>query len=363
MRFVKMPCISVENNLMFYYIRIIVISIVLLTVGCITPLTSKRLIPCIKFARGIPQNKVSFPSCNSLNSENSCLTCTEYKVKSGDTFYSLYCTKTTRMVSYNEFIELNNHIKNINSLEPGDSLYFPVKKTALKSEKNNVLSFMEKEYIKLDGSKFLLYIAKINPAQYKVHMYYGKGITIEDIKKSQKTVAAINGGFFAPGEDFHPIGLLISRGKKINPLTDYWDNSGIFYITTDPKDPYGICKKECFYDTDVTEALQSFPILIWNKKPYKEYKDREEASRSAIGLDSKGNILLIATESTISGGLTLNEFARAISTAEWDCERALNLDGGSSTQMYIKGKLSLHSTAGLIGHDRVSNFIVVQRER
>jgi exopolysaccharide biosynthesis protein len=350
---------------MFYFTRFILIILILFTAGCVSSFDKTSLFNGIAFTKNILQKNLSFSYYNLVkpgNRENVC-SMIKYKVKPGDTFYSIYCENTTRMFSYDEFISLNGHIKNVDTIEPGDSVYLPaglknIKKDVSTLQPGEKLPLVKKEFKKSTGAKFLIYMVKINPLKYKISLYHNKGITVEDIKKDRKVIAAINGGFFAPGENFSPIGLLMSKGKKINPLTDYWDYSGVFYITSAQSDPYGICKKESFYDTDVTEAIQSFPILVWNGSVYKEYKDREEASRSAIAIDKDGNILLIATESTISGGLTLNEFAFAINSMNWNCQKALNLDGGSSTQMYVKDLLTLHSTAGIIGQDKVSNFIV-----
>ncbi len=346
---------------MFYVTRFTLLIVIVFITGCVSSFNKTSLHNAVDFTGHI-LNK-NFSSYNLLKQANTGMSFVKYKVKPGDTFYSIYCANTTRMISYDEFISMNGHIKNVDTIEPGDSVYLPaglknIKKNFSKSHLSGTIPVVKKEFKKSTGVGFLIYMVKINPVKYNIHLYHNKGITVDDVKKDRKVVAAINGGFFAPGEDFSPIGLFMSKGKKINPLTDYWDYSGVFYLTSDESDPYGICTKESFYDTDVTEALQSFPILIWNGHVYKEYKDREEASRSAIGLDRDGNILLIATESTISGGLTLNEFAGAIYSMNWNCEKALNLDGGSSTQLYVKDLLTLHSAAGIIGQDRVSNFIV-----
>ncbi len=304
--------------------------------------------------------KEKIPSGSLENTD----TYSEYRVKQGDTFYSIYCNKGSRMVSYDEFLKINSHIKNVNLIEPGDPVYFPrIEKTptATGNTGGEDLALIKTEYKKSDGSGILIYMLKINPAIYSMEVYYGneKGLTVEDIKKDPETVAAINGGFFAPGQDFHPIGLLRSKEKEINPVTDYWSSSGVFYITTDLLDPYGICTKESYYNSDVTEAIQSFPLLLWDGEP-KKYADKEEASRSAIGVDEEGNIILAATESRIAGGLTFNEFAEALAGSGWNIKRALNLDGGTSTQMYVRGNLTLHSAGIILGEDKVSNFLIVK---
>lgn len=360
---------SVRNNLMKNLKVIIPISLIFLfTTGCIYHFNIDKagILKAINFAK----DKVLKQKLNITTAEyyakNSCF---EYIVKPGDTFYSIYCKKGSRIVTYDEFIELNSHIKDINSITPGEAVYFPSidsgKSEEHKEQKTPVkIPLSKTTCVKKDGSEIIIHMAKIDPHLYNMEIYYGNksGLTIDNFKKDDKIRAAINGGFFSPGDDYFPIGLLINKGKKLNTGTDLWSNSGIFYITTDPFDPYGICTGEDFYETDVKEALQSFPLLLWNGKPCEKYEDKEEASRSAIGTDMKGNILLIATESRITGGLTINEFSEALSLTDWNIHKALNLDGGSSTQFYVKNLLSIKSKAGFLGEDKVSNFIVVREK-
>lgn len=231
-----------------------------------------------------------------------------------------------------------------------------VSSISLGKEEN--LTLTKINHKKEDGTKVKIYLVKINPEIFNLEIYYGnnEGITIEDIKKGKDVEGAINCGFFQ--DPFLPVGLLISGGKTINPLDTYWEHTGVFYITTDPSDPLGICTKDVFYDTDVTEAVQSFPLLVWDGEPYVKYRDEDEAARSAVALDGEGKIILIATEE----GITLYEFSRVLSNPEWNLKRALNLDGGSSTQMYLKGKLSLYGSSGLFRDNRVSNFLLIKRK-
>ena len=219
------------------------------------------------------------------------------------------------------------------------------------------ISLTKEVYKKSDGKELVIHLVKINPDKSQIYIYYGnnEGLTIEDlIEKEEGIEAAINCGFFQ--DPFLPVGLLISGEKKITPLDSYWDHTGIFYITKDPYDPYGICTKDIFYDTDVMEAVQSFPILVWNSEPYVQYKDTKNAARSAIGIDEEGNIVLIAT----NYGITLYEFSRLLS--RWNYKRALNLDGGSSTQLYFKDRLIFYGSTGIFKDNRVSNFLVVKKK-
>lgn len=64
----------------------------------------------------------------------------------------------------------------------------------------------------------------------------------------------------------------------------------------------------------------------------------EKASRSAIAQTVDGSILLVATHNRVNGtGLTLTEFAQLLQ--QMGTVNALNLDGGSSTSLYLGGQV------------------------
>jgi exopolysaccharide biosynthesis protein len=61
-------------------------------------------------------------------------------------------------------------------------------------------------------------------------------------------------------------------------------------------------------------------------------------------VDNQGRILLVAAHNRIGGlGATLSEFAQLLQ--KMGAVSALNLDGGSSTQMYLGGEIIDRSPA------------------
>jgi hypothetical protein len=70
----------------------------------------------------------------------------------------------------------------------------------------------------------------------------------------------------------------------------------------------------------------------------------QKASRSAIAVNKKGEVMLVAVHNRIGGpGPTLHEFARIL--LQMGAVSALNLDGGSSTQIYLGGEIIDRSAA------------------
>jgi hypothetical protein len=81
--------------------------------------------------------------------------------------------------------------------------------------------------------------------------------------------------------------------------------------------------------------------------------------RSAAGITRDGRLLLVTVDGRhpgVSVGMTLPELARLMSRL--GAVQAMNLDGGSSTQMAIYGKTVNQPSAGRVG---VSNSLIVRR--
>lgn len=94
------------------------------------------------------------------------------------------------------------------------------------------------------------------------------------------------------------------------------------------------------------------PLLLLNRQivfngegeKFSKAFNTQKASRSAIAVDNQGRILLVAVHNRVGGlGATLSEFAQLLQ--KMGAVSALNLDGGSSTQMYLGGEIIDRSPA------------------
>jgi Phosphodiester glycosidase len=94
------------------------------------------------------------------------------------------------------------------------------------------------------------------------------------------------------------------------------------------------------------------PLLLLNRQivlngeveKFSKAFNTQKASRSAIAVDNQGRILLVAVHNRVGGlGATLSEFAQLLQ--KMGAISALNLDGGSSTQMYLGGEIIDRSPA------------------
>ena len=180
-----------------------------------------------------------------------------------------------------------------------------------------------------------LHALRINPTLYRLNV-----ITAQDIQrkagfastyaKASKAWIAINGGFF--NLDYEPLGLRINEGKILTPvkLISWW---GIF--TVQNKKPNIMAVNEYKADNQIDFAIQAGPrLLIDGKVP--KLKDTAN-TRSALCINHTDQIIMVVTEHL---PLTTTALANILRTTETEgglnCENALNLDGGHSSQIYAK---------------------------
>jgi uncharacterized protein YigE (DUF2233 family) len=184
---------------------------------------------------------------------------------------------------------------------------------------------------KLDGPGESLYLLRIDPALYRFDVSYSPGQprSLAQWQADTGALIVVNGGFFT--ETYDATGLVIVAGQPSG--TSYADFGGMLAITAAgpqlrwlPEQPYDPSEP-------LMAGLQSFPMLIrpggiWG---YTE-KDEVAARRTAVGQDWQGRIVFVIAS---TGTLTLYELARYLAESDLELERALNLDGGASSGIFV----------------------------
>ena len=150
--------------------------------------------------------------------------------------------------------------------------------------------------------------------------------TVDQYAKLKQALIAINGGFFDAA--YHPLGLRIRSHQQISPLKaiSWW---GIFY--TERTHPTITSSRQFHLSESIDFAVQSGPRLLINSKipPLKP----GQAERTALGITKEGQLIIIVTE---HAALSTTELAQLMKSKRLNCVQALNLDGGSSSQLYAK---------------------------
>lgn len=147
-------------------------------------------------------------------------------------------------------------------------------------------------------------------------------------------VAGVNGGFF--GVDFKALGGVHENGKMISPVANssrkgltssvIWSGAGGIHIV----------RRESFKaGPEVRQAIQTGPMLVSCGATVPGLSREKPRPRSFVLTDWKGS-WMIGTSSSVS----LAELAEILASpgvmTEFRVDRAINLDGGSSTGFYFK---------------------------
>lgn len=188
----------------------------------------------------------------------------------------------------------------------------------------------------IEGSQSSLHLLKIRLKQNRLGLLRAAdsprfGVEAGDGKRRARlktlmanspALAAINASFFTP--EGQAMGLVIQNGVTLNPLRQTaW---GIFQLVVGR--PSIIHTSQYKSEAKRSLAIQSGPrLVIRGKTP--QFRDSSIAPRSGVCVTKQGQVILAATHALI----TLQQFANALKA---HCPNALNLDGGSSTQMYVK---------------------------
>ncbi|NBC13956.1 MAG: phosphodiester glycosidase family protein [Gammaproteobacteria bacterium] len=144
-------------------------------------------------------------------------------------------------------------------------------------------------------------------------------------------VAGVNGGFFHP--DWRPLGLVIAGARRINRFETSALLSGVVY--SDARGTH-IERRARFRDhTGIEALLQTGPYLVEHGRAVRGLSQVNPRRRTFIATDWRGHWALGATTTQ----LTLADLAEVLSSpgtlTPWSVERAINLDGGSSTGFFF----------------------------
>ena len=177
-----------------------------------------------------------------------------------------------------------------------------------------------------------LTIVRLDPARVRLRVAYtpDQPRGMRSWFEERRPVAAINGGFFTP--ENRATALLISDGVASGASYDGF--GGMLAVAPDGGVSLRALRDQPYEPGEaLDQALQSFPMLVFpGGTPAALEDDGRRARRSVVALDRAGRVLLLASPSS---DFTLRELADWLSQSDLEVDRALNLDGGSSTGLYL----------------------------
>jgi exopolysaccharide biosynthesis protein len=167
------------------------------------------------------------------------------------------------------------------------------------------------------------------------------------VTRRTHAIAGVNGGYFDPQNA--PVGLLITDGKWIAPLRKARLLSGVLVITKARMDV--MRPTEYSSRKNAIAALQCGPFLVDGGKAVAGLNDARPARRTFV-FTSGADRAAIGFCSTV----TLAQLGEILATRELKVQRALNLDGGSSSAFWFDGERGVVS---IPEQKAVRDFVIV----
>jgi hypothetical protein len=158
-------------------------------------------------------------------------------------------------------------------------------------------------------------------------------LTLASAAKKRGVLAAVNGGYFHP--DRTPLGLVVRDGKTLHPLERAKLLSGLVVVS---KGGVTLQRASEFKQSaSVRQALQAGPFLVDKGRAVAGLNATRFAARTVVlQLAGVRRALLVVDSMTLAG---MGDLLAAKGVAvEGEIVRALNLDGGSSTGLWVKGE-------------------------
>jgi len=183
-----------------------------------------------------------------------------------------------------------------------------------------------------DRAAAALVIVRIDPAQVRLRVAYApqQPRGLRNWFEARRPLVAINGSFFTP--ENQATALIISDGSASG--ASYAGFGGMLAVASDGRVSLQALSDQPYDPAEPFEqALQSFPMLVFpGGVPAAIEDDGRRARRSAVAIDRAGRLLLLISPTS---DFTLRGLADWLSQSDLGVDRALNLDGGSSTGLYL----------------------------
>ncbi|MFA6429320.1 MAG: phosphodiester glycosidase family protein [Patescibacteria group bacterium] len=171
--------------------------------------------------------------------------------------------------------------------------------------------------------------------------------------QSPRAVLVANGVYFHP--DNAPSGMLLSRGKRVGLRQFDLDRTSAMVLA--PGKPRIIdTKTESLDIASLTEAAQSYPLLVEQGQARVQEESGKYARRTFFGTDTIGNVYLgVVPDEPVS----LFELSQMLLKTQVDWMRVINLDGGPSTGVVLRTSVFDEAIDSYTG---VPNVILVEKK-
>lgn len=177
-------------------------------------------------------------------------------------------------------------------------------------------------------------VARITPQQTRVQVRYAQTAPkrVREWYLAEEADLVINGGYYSP--ENQALGLLIMNRKSFGQ--SYRGFGGMFSMRNRKPSLQWLKTQPYRADAAIDFALQCFPMLVTRGRVVEGIQDNgEQNRRSFVALDRRGRVLFGITQ---AAQWTLTDLSQYLQQAsQFEIVEALNLDGGASTGLWIRG--------------------------
>jgi uncharacterized protein YigE (DUF2233 family) len=202
------------------------------------------------------------------------------------------------------------------------------------------LSFAEIQVLRKNERVDTLAVVKVDPASNAFRVQHHKPQSITAWQQELGAPVVFNASYYS--RDAQPVGLILSNGNPIGPQRNN-QMRGMF--VAEPKGLSPDLPRATILDLTVTpislknfpwtQGVQSYPLLLDYKGRIRAWNSPKTAQRTVIAIDRNNYILIFNTNEAY---FTLYDFAHFLKASTLEIDSALNLDGGTEAQLYIKTK-------------------------
>jgi exopolysaccharide biosynthesis protein len=184
------------------------------------------------------------------------------------------------------------------------------------------------------GDGFALEAVRVDLHRYELKVVLARDlgkeqVTARELAAATGALVAVNGGFFDPR--LRPVGLRVSGGRVLSGTP----SEALAALVVTPGGARIVPGAELRRLRGMSEAVQCTPRLVIDGEP--NQLKPQVSRRTAAGIDAGGRVVLVVTrEGAIEAGALARLLAGDVAEGGFALRDALNLDGGGSTQLYLR---------------------------
>ena len=197
-------------------------------------------------------------------------------------------------------------------------------------------------------------------------------LTTSELALRSDAFAAVNGSYFDM-KFYNPVCYLRINGEELGENTPskedsinrkYYQYASIRLINGRPRLFIPDSSRLYEHNRPDSNIMTAGPMLLWHGERVPQRDDRTfvtyRHNRTALGITADGAVLLLTADGRFKNqaeGFSLYELA---SVMKWlGCVNAINLDGGGSTTMFVRGR----PNGGILNHPSDNNRFDFKGER